>query len=283
MSGILTIIIPLIIILILTSIGKTRKLIIQYLSEFLTTIGAIGLTLIVIMSKSTAKFVGEYTWEDVWVVLLVIFGLVMVVAVFIGAYRNKRNFEINDLIEKNKNLQNNIELYSEEYYKLCSSTILFLLDDFFTTGGERVSIYKHQGNHFTLLGRYSPNPQYNRRTTYSYKDNEGLIGKAWDEGEATLEGAPKYVQNGTAYKKFMKERCTVTDKRLKKITMKSQSFYIKTLDDRNTAENPDGIIVFESMYPDKIKKEDCINLIEQNEKSILSLLKHMKSLTRKVS
>lgn len=81
----------------------------------------------------------------------------------------------------------------------------------------------------------------------------------------------------------MKQKCSITDKRLSKIRMRSRSFFIKTLDDKNTAENPDGIIVFESMEPNKIIITECKQLLENNENSILSLLKNMKSLTNRVS
>lgn len=272
----------LILILIASTVEKSREFINQYLSEFLAAIGTIGLSIVGIMSNSDAVFVSEYKWKDVWGLMLFIFILMMFAAVFVSAKRNKHNFNLSEEIKKNQKLQENINLYSQEYYKLCSTTILFLFQDFFTTGNERISIYKHHGNHFTLLGRYSGNGNYNRSTTYEYNDNEGLIGKAWSEGELILTGSPKWVQNGTEYKKFMKQMCSITDRRLKKIRMKSRSFYIKTLDDKNTAENPDGIIVFESMAPNKINAEECKILIDNNEKSILSLLKHMKSLTNRV-
>lgn len=283
MIGIIYLGCALIIILIASTIEKSRKYINQYLSEFLATIGAIGLSLVGIMASSEEIFVGEYKWKDVWGLMLIIFIIIMFVAIYVGASRNKHNFNLNEEIKKNQKLQENIQLYNQEYYKLCSTTILFLFKDFFTTGNERISIYKHHGNHFTLLGRYSGNGNYNRRTTYEYNDNEGLIGKAWNEGEQILTGSPKWVKNGSEYKKFMKQKCSITDKRLSKIRMRSRSFFIKTLDDKNTAENPDGIIVFESMEPNKIIITECKQLLENNENSILSLLKNMKSLTNRVS
>ena len=202
-------------------------------------------------------------------------------AIIIGAKRNLHNRTVQGEINKNLQLKKSIEAYQEEYYKLCSNNILHLFESFYTTGGERISIYKHQGDHFTLLGRCSMNSAYNKSTNYKYRDNEGLIGKGWEENEVFINGSPKWVGKGSEYKNFMKTKCNITDKRLKKIRMKSRSLFIKTINDNNTASNPDGIIVFESMNPTKIGIDECNLLINDNEKALLTLLKNMKNLTKK--
>ena len=78
----------------------------------------------------------------------------------------------------------------------------------------------------------------------------------------------------------MKTKCRITDKRLKKIRMKSRSLFIKTINDNYTASNPDGIIVFESINTTKVTIDECNLLI--NEKALLTLLKNMKNLTKKI-
>jgi len=282
MIGILYIIIPVLMILGLNTIPTIRNYIYQYLSEFLTALGAIGLTLIDIMSESDEIFIGDKTWEDSWGFLLVFFFIILLSSIVVSANRNRHNLSLQEQIDRNRNLEREIELYNKEYYNLCSNNILYLFKDFFTSGSERISIYKHQGSHFTLLGRYAKNPSNNGQTTYEYKDNEGLIGKAWNEGELILNDAPKWVKNGRDYKNFMKNNCDITDSRLGAIRMKSQSFYIRTLNDDSTSENPDGIVVFESISPSKVSKEGCQGLINDNEQAVLTLLQNMKSLTRKV-
>lgn len=281
MNGYIYFLILLILILILTSIKSTRDFIKQYLSEFLTAIGAIGLTIVDIMSDSEKVFINTYKWKEAWIYLLILFGILLISAIIIGAKRNLHNRNVQTEINKNKKLIEDIASYKTEYYKLCSNNIFNLFQSFYTTGNDRISIYKHQGDHFTLLGRYAKNPAHNKPTKYQYIENEGLIGKGWTEGEAIITGAPKHVGNGREYNKFMKERCKITDKRLKKIRMKSQSLYIKTLHDNHTAEDPDGLIVFESKSPTKVTKNDCDALIKKSEKEILTLLKNMKSLTKK--
>tara|TARA_B100000795_G_C22729532_1_gene410803 strand:+ start:141 stop:992 length:852 start_codon:yes stop_codon:yes gene_type:complete len=282
MDGYLYFLIAGIIILVLTSFKSTRNFLTQYLSEFLTAIGAIGLTVVDIQSGSTDIFIGTNSWKDVWGLLLFIFGSTVIIAIIVGAIRNLHNRTVQEEINKNLELKKSITTYQEEYYKLCSNNILHLFDSFYTTGGERISIYKHQGDHFTLLGRCSKNSAYNKNTDYKYRDNEGLIGKGWNDNEIIITDSPKWIGSGKDYKNFMKSKCSITDKRLKKIRMKSRSLFVKTINDGNTASNPDGIIVFESMDPKKTNKVECNELINANEKALLTLLKNMKNLTKKI-
>lgn len=282
MDGYLYFLIALLIILAFTSFKSTRFFLTQYLSEFLTAIGAIGLTVVDIQSGSNNIFIGNSTWKDVWGILLFIFGIIVLLAIIVGTKRNLHNRSVQVEINKNLELKKSIITYQEEYYKLCSNNILHLFDSFYTTGGERISIYKHHGDHFTLLGRCSKNSAYNKRTDYKYQENEGLIGMGWNENEVIITGSPKWIDNGKDYKSFMKSKCNITDKRLTKIKMKSRSLFVKTINDNNTASNPDGIIVFESMHPEKINSIECNQLINNNEKQLLTLLKNMKSLTNKV-
>jgi hypothetical protein len=282
MDGYLYFVIALVIILLLTSFKSTRNFIKHYLSECLTAIGAIGMTVVDIQSDSIDIFIGTTLWKDVWGLLLLIFGIIIILAITIGAKRNLHNRTVQEEINKNLQLKKSIETYKNEYYKLCSNNILHLFESFYTTGGERISIYKHQGNHFTLLGRCSKNSAFNKNTDYEYRDNEGLIGKGWAENEVIVTASPKWIGNGSDYKAFMKTKCDISEKRLNKIRMKSRSLFIKTINDHNTASNPDGIIVFESMDPLKITRDDCNKLITQNEKALLTLLKNMKNLTKKI-
>lgn len=268
---------------ILTSFKITREFIINFLPEFLITISNAGFTIVGVMSSSDKKFLGQYNWEDIWVWLFFVFFIIYLMTIYIGAKRNHHNKSVQSEIDRNKKLIDEIESYKSEYYKLCSNNILNMFSSFFTTGNERISIYKHQGDHFTLLGRYAKNPEHNKPTRYQYLENEGLIGKGWTETKAIVQGAPKWVGKGIEYKKFMKERCKITDKRLKKIRMKSQSIFIKTLHDDKTADDPDGIIVFESISTTKVKEQECLELIKNKQNELLTLLKNMKSLTKKAN
>ena len=271
------------IILLLLVFKRTGDFIKGNMVEVLSSIAGIGLTAIDIMSSSDKKFIYDYTWKDVWVYLLVLFGTCLALSIFLSARRNLTQRRIAEEIEKNNRLEKKLIVINEEYYKLCSDNIKFLFQAFFTTGKERISIYKHQGDHFTLLGRYASSPEHNKRTDYDYSDGEGLIGKGWRENEFSVIDIPGWQGKGVAYKSFLKSICSISELRLNKIRMKSRSYYIRTLNDTSTATDPDGIIVFESIDQKKSNTADCRALIEKQSTNILSLLKNMNSLTKKIS
>ena len=271
-----------IILLVLLSFETTGDFLKENMVEVLTSIAGIGLTLIDIMSSSNKKFIYNYTWQDAWAYLLVLFGFCLALSIFLSARRNLTQKRIREEIDKSQILEKKMLIINEEYYKLCSETIKFLFQEFFTTGKERISIYKHQGNHFTLLGRYAPIPENNKRTDYSYSEGEGLIGKGWRENEVEAIDIPAWSGKGVSYKSCLKNICQISDLRLNKIRMRSRSYYIKTLDDNSTATDPDGIIVFESIDPNKSNKTDCGVLLANQLTNVLSLLKNMNSLTKKI-
>lgn len=283
MDGIFIFIIIYFLLIFLLAFEKVKGFINQYLSEIFTAISAFGMTMIDINSDSTDSFIGDITWKDSWKLLLIFFLLQLIAGIIVSAYRNKKNLEKRNLETELKKLEGSLETIKQEYYNLCSQSILNMFRSFYTSGQDRISIYKHQGNHFILLGRYSQSGEYNRRTNYEYSEREGIIGKGWEDGEALLTGAPNWSGNGVEYKRWMIERCTISEDRVNQIRMKSRSLFVKTINDESTATNPDGIIVFESKNPTRVNREECIELIETNKGPLLDLLKNMKSLTNKIS
>lgn len=282
MQGFYYLVLLVILVLIMTSIEKSKNFLKQFASEFLAVIGSIGLALTNFMSNSDVKFIGEYSWKDSSTLIFICSGLFLIISVIMSSRRNVSNKTLREEVLKVGRLEKDIATYKSEYYKLCSSSIRNIFSKFYTTGNERISIYKYTSDHFVLLGRYSPSPEFNKRTEYQYSENEGFIGLGWTNGESFMQDAPKYTSNKKGYKTYIRERCDINDSRLSKLKMKSRSMYVKTIDDKNTPGNPDGIVVFESLDPKKVNKDECLILITEHERSILTLLKNMKGLTNKI-
>ncbi|MGJ3234824.1 hypothetical protein [Marivirga sp.] len=288
MPGILIYLIPILFITLLFAIPNTRNFADQFISEILALFGGIGLTVTELNSNDISAFGFGYTWSDAVTFNLIICFGILLVSILISAKRNKHDLSINGLEDKIADLEKDLSNYQEEYFTLCSHSILNTFREFYTSGNDRISIYKHQGDHFTLLGRYATNPNHNKPKNYVYRENEGLIGLGWANGFAFVNGAPNYAGNGKSYIEFMQERCTqggctITKQRLKKITMHSRSLYVTRINDSGNPNNPDGLIVFESLDPNKVIISDCKTMLENNEQALLLLLKNMKSLTRKIS
>jgi hypothetical protein len=168
-----------------------------------------------------------------------------------------------------------------EYYGLCSDNIKEIFSQFFkeSGGNGRVSLYKHEGHYFTLLGRAADNPVHSKRGQETYPDNEGFIALGWQQGTFQIHSIPAWAgRSGTDYRKFMKAKCQISDGRLKKLTMRSRSFYIYRFNNDN-AQNPHGIIVFERISETPIEITNIHSAFEHHESQLISLLKSMRSLS----
>ncbi len=205
------------------------------------------------------------------------------IGIGISVYQKSRMEGVFKIKEKLKTLSSTLDKIKKEYYALCSNNIKSMFEDFFTTGEDRISIYRHEGNHFILLGRYSQSPQFNKRSTKPYSDDEGLIGRGWNEGEVFENNIRPWKGSGRDYNSDIKRICTISDDRLRSISMKSTAFYIRTLSDDDTAEDPDGIIVFESKNKNAVDKGKIQKMLSEKETSLLKFLQGMKSVSRETS
>lgn len=283
MNGILAIVLFLLLLALLW--GIFRDFFEQHHSEVLTAIGGIGMGLADIQSDSSENFVNDYTWKDAWPFLFWISAALLIFAIILSYSRNRKRLSLAKLNEVNNKLNKKIEKVRKEYLRHCSDSIKNIFPKFLSTQDSRVTIYKYQidndnNGHFTLLGRYSRVPAYNKARDYDYP-LEGFMGYGWKAGEFEIQDAPVWSGKGKKWKKYMKENCLISDQRLEKINMKSTSFYVVTLDDEATAEDPDGMIVFERTNGERIDTEALRLILDEKETEILALLKNMKSLTSK--
>lgn len=267
-------------VLILWAVEKTREILKSNFPELFFSISTYFYLLADIKSQSDDKLIGDFTWKESNL-FLIIGGTIFVFIGFILAYNKNKDFlEKSDLKNKLINEETKAKKIKDEYYTLCSDYIKDIFKEFFikTPGGNsRVSLYKHQGTHFSLLGRYSDNPAYSKRGQETYSDNEGFIAIGWQNKTFEIHDAPLWKKNGASYKSFMKENCNIDDNRLKNITMKSRSFYIYRFDNES-ASNPHGIIVFERMNENEISIDIINDIFTNHQSQIISLLKSMKSL-----
>jgi uncharacterized protein (UPF0335 family) len=265
--------------------GIFRDFFRQHISEILTAIGGIGMGLADIKSDSADIFFDHYSWKDAWPILFCISAFFLMLSITLTYRRSAKRLSLESLRETNHKLIKKIERIKNEYLRHCSDSIKNIFPEFLSTQDSRVTIYKHQAvnefdQHFTLLGRYSRVPDYNKARDYPYP-LEGFMAYGWNAGEFEIQGVPVWSGKGKKWKKFMKENCLISDHRLEKIKMKSTSFYIITLDDPTTSEDPDGLIVFERTEGKTIDTQALKLILKDREKEIVALLRNMKSLTSK--
>lgn len=268
-----------ILILIIWTIPYFRNIFKQYRPElFAFTSGYIFL-LCDIKNGDHNTVIFNRNWDDLGPLLLIFAILLGLIGIGLNI-KQKENQKSNESLKiENQNLEKKLGDIKKEYYKVCSDTIKFMFDDFFANsdGNGRVSIYKHQDDKFILLGRYSKNPQYNKRGREIYLDDEGFISKGWEIGEFIIDHSPKWIGNGRDYKSFMKSNCSISDETLKKINMKSCSFFVTRIENED-ARNPLGVIVFEKLTNTTIDKANVKHSLLIHKAQIETLIKSMKTI-----
>ncbi|NDC31224.1 MAG: hypothetical protein EBZ58_09875 [Bacteroidetes bacterium] len=275
----------LLLILILWLIPYIRTLLLHHKPEIFGFSSGYIFLLADIKSTNETIVIFSKTWKESNTTLVsigVLFGLISIVLSAYEKSKLKKLKEVSEELNKSKTKLNKIK---NEYYNLCSDSIKEIFKTFYATanGNGRVSLYKHDGNSFMLLGRATDNPDHNKTGLETYPDNEGFIALGWQQGAFEIHNIPKWTGKiGTEYRNFMKANCVISDERLKKLTMRSRSFYVYSF--RNTnAQNPYGIIVFEKMSETQIQTELIDTIFQTHASQIITLLKSMKSLYKNIN
>lgn len=267
-------------ILILWLIPYFREILLRHKSELLGFSSGYIFLLADIKSSNKTTVVFNKTWEGLNTYLVCTGVLLGIISIFHSAYEKGKQRNLKVLSEELTNTKAILNKVKSEYYNLCSDSIKDIFKDFFATasGNGRVSLYKHDGNSFKLLGRAADNPEHSNRGLEIYPEDEGFIALGWQNGHFEIHDIPHWSgKSGANYRNFMKARCNINDDRLKKLTMRSRSFYVYRFNN-STAQKPYGIIVFEKLNENQIQTGTINTIFQTHETQIVSLLKSMKSL-----
>ncbi len=268
-----------ILILVLWLIPFFRNIFLNHKTELFTLSSGYIFLLADIKNGNTNLVFLNKSWDDLnnWLVAV---GIILAFVSIILSYFEKLKQESHEkTVTELVSVKKKLEAVKVEYYKLCSDHIREIFHGFFaeSEGSGRVSLYKHDGSFFKLLGRYSNNPIYNKIGRDIYPEDEGFIAQGWENEKFEVHGIPKWTKNGSAWRNHIKGLCKIDDEKLRKIKMKSCSFYIHRFNNED-ARNPHGIIVLEQLKSDEISSDVILNIFNEHEKQIISLLKSMKSL-----
>lgn len=183
-----------------------------------------------------------------------------------------------DLSEKIQNLENSIDELHKNNLEIFNEHLAALFYKLDLTENERISFYKHQNNKFHIVGRYSSNPKLAEKNRKYYNSDEGFISLAFQQGDYLLnEGVPEF-KNGSkqAYYTFIRTKCEIPLDSLKKIKMKSRSFYLYAFkDSKGLVRN--SIIVFESLDSGNFEKEAIDKNLIQEKTKFLSFIERIES------
>lgn len=259
-------------------ISKLIEWLEDYESQLLTWIGGVGFTLSGIWSVLEKENFNFHSGTSItFLISLTIYAL--------GSFKTWKRTKSNKALQREvARLENQLGQVERDYFRTFEIQLESLSNQLNFTDKERISIYKHNGRHFLLIGRYSKNPSHDKRGRVIYADYEGCIGEAWSKGEAFDSNLSDPLSNEPQYLQHMKSRWMLNENITRNLTMKSRSCAAYALDNFQIPVKRNAVIVFESLDPHKITKNSLESIaIDDKLLVIRQLLETMKLLEPSLS
>lgn len=203
-----------------------------------------------------------WCWNGYWIYLTITLAICYIIGLY--KYQKALNHEVS-LVREYKAQQERLfntlndlleghDLVHEFYENLIENSVLPFLEQlgFKHDPSFRISLYSHSEGIFTLLFRYSDDPDFKKKGRAVYPGSEGVIGEAYHRNSCVVTNLPdpqiepeKWIESQLSPTKGrMKSKNTV-----KNLTMKSRSLIALPIRHGN---NKHIIVVFESIEPNKL-------------------------------
>lgn len=141
---------------------------------------------------------------------------------------------------------------------------------------DRITVFVLANNSFFALARFSLNPDYqNIDTEKNYDCHKGAISKGYANGWHYIGGDDRkdHRNNMGAYTKWLKNSYGYSKEEVEDMTMKSLCYAVKRM---NKREKCLGVIVLESITPQRFTEDEAKVVLEQLSKNIDPILKTIK-------
>jgi hypothetical protein len=212
-------------------------------------ISAIGL--VFLQDLVGSLFSGEQKWYSA--LASVIFIAVLIYCVWIGAKGPALIERSNRLLRAKVEQQDElINSFGSDYFAIWDYWLAILAGEVGLGGDDRISVYRFEGNSFTMIGRYAERPDLDRPGRSIYPSDQGIIGHAWKDGDgkACAQDLPNPETDLDGYCAVNKENWNIPLGVTRKMNMKPRSvaaFAITKPKDKIR----NGVIVFESTRGDR--------------------------------
>ncbi|WP_025123256.1 MULTISPECIES: hypothetical protein [unclassified Serratia (in: enterobacteria)] len=125
---------------------------------------------------------------------------------------------------------------------------------------DRISIYFALDKEFSILSRYSLNPELCKIHKRNFPLDRGVLSHAWRYNEHWEGGSPTYdIGNPNQYYEYMEKEYGYSEESLNKINMKSCRYLGLSITD---ADENIGVILFESLKTDTLTAESISKIIK---------------------
>ena len=180
---------------------------------------------------------------------------------------------INSLQEKNVQLDEELTNSINDMEYLCDGYLCFIAPEKLEFGKvhgchERITLYSYDSSgYFTTVGRFSSHMQWRDKKRRIYPRNEGVIGKAWDNGCYFDNNYPDPNVELERYSQHCKED-GISDQTLGEMRMRSRLYFGYRIQNGMDAV---AVIIVEATLPDRYDKIELKRIFDnQNYLSILA-------------
>ena len=211
------------------------------------------------------------------IITLLFFNVVITLWLHLRQTKQKENSEskCKELMETNQKQAEEIQKLEnkiQDIYRIYSNVFTEHLASLFfklnLTDNERISMYKFQDDYFYIIGRYSINPDLKEINRDKYP-KEGLIYKAWCDGEYFLNDSPEFKRN-KAYN-FFNNIAPINKVTFDSLTMKSRSYYLKAFTNTKKIDRI-PIIIIESKKNKTLAKNEIDIVLKEEENKLSSFV-----------
>lgn len=165
--------------------------------------------------------------------------------------------------------------FGSDYFAIWDNRLKVLAEVLNFDARDRVSVYRHTGNSFTMVGRFAVLPELDRPGRGVYPVDQGVIGIAWSRGDGkyVVQDLPDPINSFEPYCARSRDEWKIPVGVTKKLIMKPRSVAAFTLNGHGDSVR-DAIVVFESTAPDRFSIEELEQHIQGTTgKDIAHLLK----------
>ncbi|MEV6576520.1 hypothetical protein, partial [Streptomyces sp. NPDC051577] len=174
----------------------------KWLDTYRVTISLLvsGVGLSVIKDLGEIVYRHEKPWWAIFLAVLAI-GLTLRCAWFGSVEQSKlavKNAELSDQLE---NAEAVIQNFGSDYFEIWDNRLRVLSEVLGFDARDRISVYRHKNNSFTMVGRYAVLPDLDKPGRSVYPVGQGVIGSAWTagDGRCVVQDMPDPIANLDEY------------------------------------------------------------------------------------
>lgn len=231
----------------------------HYWAQTATAVGSIGLAVSCAFLGDALTKSGEQPWREAWPGGGLYAFALLVLAGTVGSIRQSDN--LNSLRSRLAALEHQRAIETADFLERARQVLVDLAGTLRLGSVGRVTVYRHDGQAFIVLARYSEGPTYNGTGRKIYPDDQGLIGFAWQHGEAFVDNLPDPTADFPAWEAALQAQGFGLPRNvLEEMNMQPRCLAGIAL---KAPKSPDrvGVVVFESVTPGAFTLSEVQNLM----------------------